>query len=134
MNADRNLLHVPMLTAYLLLAVFASVYFKVWNHIDPRELPYELPLLFVVYMFVTFVSNLQVRSWWMVVFPAYALVQSLVMPWTGACTYVVLAYRRGRLGRYRYGYRRRIPPATMARLRVERIARAAAAVTAARAR
>jgi hypothetical protein len=131
-NADRNLVQLPMLTGYMLVAVFASVHFKWWGMIDWHALPFELPLLLAVYAFVTFVSNLQVRSRWMIVFPLYALVQSLVMPLLGACYYVVLAYRRRRLGRYRFGYRRRIPPATEARLRIERIERAALAVANAR--
>ncbi len=105
-NADRNLLHLPLLTCYTLLAVFASFAFKWWNMIDWRTLPIEVPLVLAVYAFVTFVSNVQVRSRWMLVFPLYALFQSLVMPPLGACMYIVLARRRGRLGRYRFRYRR----------------------------
>jgi hypothetical protein len=105
-NADRNLLHLPLLTCYTLLAVFASFAFKWWNLIDWRALPVEVPLVLSVYAFVTFVSNIQVRSRWMLVFPIYALIQSLVMPLLGACTYVVLARRHGRLGRYHFRYRR----------------------------
>jgi hypothetical protein len=109
-NADRNLLHLPLLTGYMLFAVFASVWFKWWHMIDWQALPAELPFLFLVYAFVTFVSNIQVRSPWMIVFPIYAFAQSLVMPWLGACYYVVLARRRRKLGRYRTGYRRRLQP------------------------
>jgi hypothetical protein len=106
MNADRNLLHLPLLTGYTLLAVFASFAFKWWNLLDWRALPAEVPLVLAVYALVTFVSNFQVRSRWMLVFPLYALLQSLVMPPLGACTYVLLARKRGRLGRYRFRYRR----------------------------
>jgi len=108
-NADRNLLHLPIVTCYTLLAVFASVYFKWWSMVDWRALPFTLPLILLTYAFVTFVSNLQVRSWWMIVFPLYALTQTLVMPVLGACYYVVLSYRKRTLGRYRFGYRRRRP-------------------------
>jgi len=38
--------------------------------------------------------------------PLYALFQSLVMPPLGACTYFLLARKRGYLGRYQFGYRR----------------------------
>jgi hypothetical protein len=131
-NADRNVLHLPLLTAYLLLAVFGSVYFKWWGMIDVRALPYQLPLVLAVYAFVTFVSNLQVRSWWMIVFPIYALTQSLVMPFLGACQYVVVACRLRALGRYRFGYRRGLPRRTLAQLGIQRVHRAAAAVDAAR--
>jgi hypothetical protein len=104
-NADRNLLHLPVMTGYTVLAVFASVYFKWWSMIDLELLPFELPLLLATYVLVTVVSNLQVRSWWMLVFPVYALTQSMVLPVIGACQYVVLARRVG-LGRYRFRYRR----------------------------
>jgi cellulose synthase/poly-beta-1,6-N-acetylglucosamine synthase-like glycosyltransferase len=108
-NADRNVLQLPVWTAYLVLVVFASVAFKWWSMIDWRALPFDIPLVLVVYAFVTFVSNLQVRSRWMLVFPLYAMFQSFVMPAVGAITYVALARRRGRLGRYRFGYLRRLP-------------------------
>jgi Glycosyl transferase family group 2 len=133
-NMDRNLLHLPLLTGYVVLAVFASVQFKWWSLIDWGTLPSQLPLVLLVYAFVTFVSNLQVRSPWMIVFPVYALLQSVVMPLIGAAYYVVLAWRARRPGRYRFGYRRRLPPEAQSRLRVERIDRAAAAVAAARGR
>jgi cellulose synthase/poly-beta-1,6-N-acetylglucosamine synthase-like glycosyltransferase len=110
-NADRNLLHLPVMTGYTVLAVFASVYFKWWSMIDLELLPFELPLLLATYVLVTVVSNLQVRSWWMLVFPVYALTQSMVLPVIGACQYVVLARRAGRLGRYRFRYRRGLPAA-----------------------
>ena len=72
-------------------------------------LPWELPLVLVTYVVVTFISNFQVRSRWMVVFPIYALAQALVLPVLGAAYYVVLARRQGRLGRYQFRYRRGLP-------------------------
>jgi hypothetical protein len=124
-NVDRNLLHLPVVTGYTLLAIFATLYFKWWSLIDIRLFPLQLPLLFLAYVMVTFVSNFQVRSRWMLVFPLYALFQSLVMPALGACTYVVLAFRKGRVGRYQFGYRRETPAARLEHLRLERLARAA---------
>jgi cellulose synthase/poly-beta-1,6-N-acetylglucosamine synthase-like glycosyltransferase len=108
-NADRNVLQLPVWTVYLVLVVFASVAFKWWGMIDWRALPLDLPVVLAVYAFVTFVSNLQVRTWWMLVFPLYAMFQSFVMPPIGAVNYVLLAHRKRRLGRYRFGYRRRLP-------------------------
>jgi cellulose synthase/poly-beta-1,6-N-acetylglucosamine synthase-like glycosyltransferase len=133
-NADRNLLHLPVLTGYMLLAVFATVHLKWWSLIDWHALPRELPLVLGVYIFVTFISNFQVRSRWMIVFPIYALAQSMIMPLLGACYYVVLARRAGLAGRYRFGYRRGMPPATLERLRLERIERVAHSVATARGR
>ena len=69
-----------------------------------------MPVVIVAYVLVTAISNLQVISPWMLVFPIYAFLQVLVMPPIGAVHYVVLAYRRRRLGRYGFGYRRG-PPA-----------------------
>ena len=88
----------------------------------------ELPLLLAVYVFVTFVSNIQVRSRWMLVFPIYALAQSLLMPLAGAVYYVVLARRAGSLGRYRFGYRRGISPRVQHEILLARIERAIEAV------
>ena len=108
-NVDRNIVHMPVLTGYYALALWFSIYFRWWNFIDLRGLVYELPLLLVTYVVVTAVSNLQVLSPWMIVYPLYAMVQALVMPAVGSCYYLVLLRRRGRLGRYRFGYRRRRP-------------------------
>jgi hypothetical protein len=131
-NADRNLLHLPILTSYMVLAVFASVYFRWWTMIDWRALPFELPLVVAVYALVTFVSNLQVRSWWMLVFPLYALAQSLVMPPLGGFYYFVLARRKRKAGRFRFGYRRGIPADVLEKHRLARIERHAVLVEASR--
>ena len=108
-NMDRNLLHLPVLTSYYLTAIWVSVYFKWWAMLDLRAMAYTLPVVFGAYIFVTAITNLQVLSPWMLVFPAYSLVQVLIMPPIGAVYYVVLACRRGRIGRYGFGYRRRRP-------------------------
>jgi hypothetical protein len=121
-NADRNLLHLPVVTGYTLLAVFASVYFKWWSMINFRLLPFELPLVLATYVIVTFLTNLQVRSRWMLVFPIYALAQSMVLPILGAIHYVVLARTKKRIGRYQFGYRRGTPPGVLEQIRLERTA------------
>jgi hypothetical protein len=128
-NADRNVLHLPVVTGYTVLAVFASVYFKWWSMIDLSLLPYQLPLLLITYVIVTFVSNFQVRSRWMLVFPIYALAQSMVMPVVGAVHYFVLAREQKRLGRYRFRYRRGTPPGVLEQIGLERTARTLAART-----
>ena len=103
--------------------VLASIYFKWWSMIDLSLLPFELPLLLATYVVVTFVSNFQVRSRWMLVFPVYALVQGMVMPLLGAVNYMVLARRRKRLGRYRFRYRRGTPAGVLEQITLERTAR-----------
>ena len=131
-NVDRNILHLPILTGYMLTAVYATLHFKWWGMIDWQALPRELPVVLLVYAFVTLLSNLQVASPWMLVFPLYALAQSLVLPPLGAAKYVQLAWRARSPGRYRFAHRRGVPQKAAAELRLERIERAAAAVAAAR--
>ena len=108
-NIDRNLLHLPVLTSYYIAAIWVTLYFKWWTMLDLNSILRTLPVVIVAYIFVTAISNLQVLSPWMLVFPIYALLQVLIMPPLGAVTYVILAIRRGRLGRYGFGYRRRRP-------------------------
>jgi cellulose synthase/poly-beta-1,6-N-acetylglucosamine synthase-like glycosyltransferase len=120
-NVDRNLLHLPILTGYMLVAVYATIHFKWWGMIDWHALPRELPLVLAVYAFVTLISNLQVASPWMIVFPLYALAQSMVLPVLGALKFVQLARQRRSIGRYRFRYRRGIPSEILERARLDRI-------------
>ena len=106
-NIDRNLLHLPVLTSYYLIAIWLTWHLKWWTMLSPGEVVSSLPYLYGAYLFVTLTSNLQVASIWMLVFPLYALVQVLVMPVFGALKYFELARRRRRVGRYRFGFRRR---------------------------
>jgi hypothetical protein len=105
-NLDRNLLHLPVLTTYYLVAIWASLYFKWWTMLHPAAFISSLPVVYAAYLFVTATSNLQVLSPWMIVFPFYALAQVIFMPVLGVVKYAELARRRRRLGRYRFGYRR----------------------------
>ena len=105
-NLDRNLLHLPVLSTYYLVAIWASLYFKWWTMLHPAAVISSLPVVYAAYVFVTATSNLQVLSPWMIVFPFYALAQVLVMPLLGVVKYFELARRRRRLGRYRFAYRR----------------------------
>ena len=114
-NMDRNLLHMPMMTGYYIVTIWVSVYFKWWTMIDPKSLLATLPIVTAAYIFVTAVSNLQVLSPWMLVMPLYSMAQVLVMPPLGAAHYIALARRRGYLGRYCCGYRRRRVHPTLAR-------------------
>jgi cellulose synthase/poly-beta-1,6-N-acetylglucosamine synthase-like glycosyltransferase len=109
-NLDRNLLHLPVMTSYYLVAIWLSLYSKWWTMIDLGEVAATMPVVIGVYVLVTAISNLQVISPWMLVFPIYAFLQVLLMPPIGALYYVALACRRRKLGRYGFGYRRR-PPA-----------------------
>ena len=65
----------------------------------------------------------------MLAFPIYALAQSMVMPILGAVSYVLLARKRGCIGRYRFRYRRGTPPGILEQIGLERTARIVAAQT-----
>jgi hypothetical protein len=65
-----------------------------------------LPIIVVAYTGVTIVSNWSVRSRWMIVYPYYALAQSLTMPVAGAIEYARVAIGHRSLGRYRMPRRR----------------------------
>src|SRR5207244_6059969 len=87
-----------------------------WNLIDLKALPAIVPMSYVAYLAVTFISNFQVRSRWMLAFPLYGLLQATLMPALGACQYLTLAIRRRQIGRYRFGYRR-LRPASVLQIR-----------------
>ena len=111
-NFDRNAVHLPVWTFYYVLLVWVGVAFK-WDtlleHLHPLALLQTLAWLFVVYAFVTVIANWQVRSWRMLFFPPYALLQAVLMPTIGSVYYWRLAHKQGYLGRYRFGYRRGRP-------------------------
>lgn len=68
-----------------------------------------LPIVVLAYTGITAVSNWSVRSRWMIAYPYYALVQSLLMPPAGAVEYARVAIRTRSLGRYRKPLRRQRP-------------------------
>jgi Glycosyl transferase family group 2 len=65
-----------------------------------------LPIVIVAYTGVTLASNWSVRSRWMIVYPYYALAQSLTMPAAGAIEYARVAIGHRSFGRYRMPRRR----------------------------
>lgn len=112
-NLDLNALQLPVWTIYYLVLVWVGVYFK-WDallsYLHPFVLIQSLAWLFGVYVAVTIVANWQVRSWRMLVFPPYALVQAMLMPTVGTAYYFYCYKRLGYAGRYRFGHRRRSLP------------------------
>ena len=62
-----------------------------------------LPIMYVIYVLITYVSNWQVRSRWFLVLPAYSLAQTLVMPPLGFLRYLRISTRVfGGTGRYQF--------------------------------
>jgi cellulose synthase/poly-beta-1,6-N-acetylglucosamine synthase-like glycosyltransferase len=110
-NLDRNAIQLPIWSLYYLGLVWVGVYFKwhaIIDYLHPFVLVQTLAWLFAVYAAVTVIANWQVRSWRMFIFPPYALLQAILMPTIGSIYYCSLARRQGNLGRYRFGYRRRV--------------------------
>jgi hypothetical protein len=122
-NLDKNAFQMPVWSFYYLGLVWLGVYFKtdgLIGYLQPFRLLQALAALFAVYAVITVVANWQVRSWGMLAYPPYALLQAILMPTVGCLYYVKLARRYRRLGRYRIGYRRRavlpaLPPAVTQR-------------------
>jgi cellulose synthase/poly-beta-1,6-N-acetylglucosamine synthase-like glycosyltransferase len=105
-NVDRNLVQLPLLTAFQVSAIWVSTTSRWWQHVDQRSIPAHVLIIYGTYLLVTGISNSQVASYWMLLYPLYAAVQSLILPPLGAATYLRLAGREGRLGRYRFPHRR----------------------------
>ena len=109
-NVDRNLLHLPVMTTYSLVVLWFSLWSRWWEAFDLKHLIVVFPLMLIGYAAASAVSHLQVLSRWMLVYPIYSFLQTLVMPVAGMLMYVQIARRYGRLGRYHFGYRRRSLP------------------------
>jgi cellulose synthase/poly-beta-1,6-N-acetylglucosamine synthase-like glycosyltransferase len=108
-NLDRNAVQLPGWSLYYAGLVWTGIYFKwhsIIDYLQPFVLVQMLAWLFVIYALVTLLGNWQVRSWRMLVFPPYALVQAILMPTVGSMYYCFLVRRLGYVGRYRFGYRR----------------------------
>jgi glycosyl transferase family 2 len=110
-NFDKNLTQLPTWTLYTSGFVYAAVAFK-WTELahvvrNPTYLISVMSGLLLVYSLITLISNFQVRSWRMIIFPAYSLAQIVVMPLAGTLAYASLAWEQRTLGRYRFGIRRR---------------------------
>jgi Glycosyl transferase family group 2 len=106
--ADKNLCHTPIWTLYYGGLVCAGIVFKV-AHVMPvtwLSLGLWFLALNALYVIVTVCANWQVRSWWMLLYPPYALVQTVGMPTAGAFWFAAFAVQQRSLGRYRFGYRR----------------------------
>jgi hypothetical protein len=106
LNFDRNILHTPWWAFYYACLVWVAVYFKIWAALHPNTFAYQAPGLLLVYVLVTVISNTQVRSPLMLVYPIYAFAQSILMPGIGAIWYFWLLRQTRNVGRYRFGYRR----------------------------
>lgn len=93
----------PLALVYRVALVWLLVYGKAHALVAGGRL---LPLVILLYTGVVVLSNWSVRSRWMILYPYYALVQTIVLPVFGAVEYGRTAYRSRSWGRYRVPRRR----------------------------
>jgi cellulose synthase/poly-beta-1,6-N-acetylglucosamine synthase-like glycosyltransferase len=107
-NAEQTL-RFPLTFVYTACIVWL-LWLAKWKELgDIRHIANILPFVLLLYTGVCFSANWSVRSRWMLIYPYYALLQTLVMPPLSAVYYFWLWYKRGTLkppGRYRIGFRR----------------------------
>jgi Glycosyltransferase like family 2 len=101
-NFDHNFIQLPAMTLYYVLGAWVAIYYHVWSLLSLHTMVVYTPIILGAYLVITAVSNLQVLSIWMVVFPIYAFVQTAAMPFLGMLKYTAMAWRRHSLGRYRF--------------------------------
>ncbi len=95
--------HAPVTLLYSAVLVWLGLVGKVLSLATAVE---TVPMIALLYVGITVVSNWEVRSRWMIVYPYYSLVQSVVFPTLGFARYLTLARRHGNLGRLRPPKRR----------------------------
>ncbi len=119
-NLDHNMLNMPVWTLYYVVLVWAGLTWKWQNFASVFTSPLRAAVFFAVlwalYVAMTYISNWQVRSRYMLIFPFYSIVQVMLMPPVGLFFYIRFTIRSRQMWRYRFGYRRMhyIPEATHA--------------------
>jgi hypothetical protein len=93
----------PLALVYRVALVWLLLYGKVHALAVAGRL---LPLVILLYTGVLLVSNWSIRSRWMILYPYYALAQTLVLPLFGVVEYGLTARRTRSWGRYRVPRRR----------------------------
>jgi cellulose synthase/poly-beta-1,6-N-acetylglucosamine synthase-like glycosyltransferase len=110
-NFDRNLVQLPWWSLYNLAILWMTIHLHPWSYasvvLHPSGSFVGLAALVVVVAAVTtLVSNWQVRTPLMAVFPFYAMLQSTMIVSVGAFWYLRLLAKSRNFGRYRFGLRR----------------------------
>jgi len=96
-NFDQNFRY-PVWMVYNLGLIWMLLAMK-WSSVGSGFV--ALPLLALLYTFITLLSNWQVRSKWMILLPYYSLSQVLVMPLLGVVGYVTMVVSLRNFGRFR---------------------------------
>jgi hypothetical protein len=93
-NLHLNLRH-PFHFLYYTVVIYFLYPFKILEILTHVHL---LPLIMILYVAATYIANWKVRSKWMLIFPAYALFQVLVVVWLGMARYVNTFIKTGNRG------------------------------------
>jgi hypothetical protein len=112
-NFDHNVMYMPAWLFYYAGLVWVGLSWKWSGFVSvirywPTGLTF-LGLVFLLYTVLTYVSNWQVRSAYMLLIPYYSLAQAMLMPPMGCLAFARYAITRRRLGRYAFGHLRRAP-------------------------
>jgi hypothetical protein len=94
-NAD-NMLHYPIRQFYGVALVYLLLIGRWTSAFSSWQL---IPLIALVYVAVTTLTNWPVRSRWFLVFPLYAMAQSAIFPVVGAWWFIKLRIETGRRAR-----------------------------------
>lgn len=112
-NFDKNALHMPGWTFYYVALVWIGLTWK-WTTLfqsveDPRRGAVFFATMYLLYLAMTYASNWQVRSRYMLLVPPYSLFQAMMMPPVGLVRWTQFCIAERKMYRYRFGYRRRAP-------------------------
>jgi hypothetical protein len=94
-NIELNLWH-PFHFIYYSVVIYFLYPIKILEIITHIHL---LPLVMLLYMGATFLANWKVRSKWMLIYPAYALFQVIVLIWLGLARYASTYIKTGNVGK-----------------------------------
>jgi cellulose synthase/poly-beta-1,6-N-acetylglucosamine synthase-like glycosyltransferase len=99
----EHLLHYPVDMTYRLTLIYLMLVTKWWEGLMNYWL---IPVIALIYLFLTLASNWPVRNRWMVLFPIYALGQCLFFPVLGAIYFFRVRRQTGRVARFKIRFRR----------------------------
>jgi len=97
---------MPGYLFYYLGLVWIGLYWKVAGDFHVLRIAYYLPTLMLAYTVACVLTNWQVRSRWMILFPYYSILQVMVMPLAGSLWFVAYAVRKRKNPRFRFGFGR----------------------------
>jgi cellulose synthase/poly-beta-1,6-N-acetylglucosamine synthase-like glycosyltransferase len=112
-NFDRNAFQLRWWTLYNLSILWMTLHLHVWSYAPAVLHPSFSFLVYGVLIVVaaavtTLITNWQVKTPLMALFPLYAVVQSALIFSVGALCYARVLIRSRDLGRYRFGLRRTV--------------------------